>query len=189
MAVAYVLACFTFVKYLSIIIDSKSLAMTTRFLIGIGLAFALVFIGGICAVVSINSVTNRVAVTDETVPDKAAPAPVTVSDAPVSLPKPSEAPPQTPLAAAPVVPVTVLDSDLANLAAAVKLGATSTSTGDVSKDVLGSGGSYCAKIADGPVRLRPAQLAETFCPNGPGSHFGLGALSGIGQVTGDASPG
>jgi len=112
--------------------------MNSRFLMGLGLAFALVFVCGLAAVLSVNSMTDRVSVTSVPAVKQGAPsvvsAPVTAIATPVSLPNPAAA--AAPVAgAAPAgsTGYTVLDSDLANLAAAVKLGATST--GDVTRDV------------------------------------------------------
>ena len=107
--------------------------MSNRFLIGMALAFALVFIGGIAAVIGINSVTDRVSITD--VPaDKVVAAPVSTPPPDTApLPNPAAARPAAPATTGPVTPYVVLDSDLDKLARAVKLGATST--GDVGKDV------------------------------------------------------
>jgi hypothetical protein len=113
--------------------------MNTRFLVGIGVAFALVFIGGVAAVVGVNSVADRPSVIDVSpVPSSApepaiAPAPA-VADSLAALPNPAAASQPIPAqATGPLTPQPVLDADLAQLAAAVKLGASST--GDVTKDV------------------------------------------------------
>jgi hypothetical protein len=79
-------------------------------------------------------VADGVSVANDSPTQKSAPVPA-AQDIPISLPNPgavaANSPPAAPVG--PAVPYTVLDSDLANLAAAVKL--SSTSTGDVGKDV------------------------------------------------------
>jgi len=111
--------------------------MSNKFLIGIGTAFFFVFVLGIGAVMSINSMSGQPshpATTKAAEPssdssqvevqsvEQPAPAAAPVANAPAVAPSSSAA-----------VPVTVHDSDLAMLASAVKLGGTKT--GDVSKEV------------------------------------------------------
>src|SRR5229473_2178836 len=91
--------------------------MSNKFLIGIGVAFFFVFVLGIAAVVGIHSITGQAMVASQPA-TVASPAVTTVVSAPVS--------PQA-------VPTTVLDSDLARLAVAVKLG--KANMGDVSREV------------------------------------------------------
>jgi hypothetical protein len=113
--------------------------MSNKFLIGLGLAFALVFLGAIAAVVGITSATDRVIMVDDSPPARPAGSASVADSAPAPAPlaasvdvRPWPAAGATPASAA-AVAVTVDDSDLAALAAAVKLGASST--GDVSRDV------------------------------------------------------
>jgi hypothetical protein len=103
--------------------------MTNKFLIGIALAFFFVFILGVGAVVGISHMTEQTAVS---------PPPTTTTPEVQSPEQP--APPVSPrlitVAAPPsslqAAPITVLNSDLDRLAAAVKLG--EANTGDVSKE-------------------------------------------------------
>ncbi len=116
--------------------------MSHKFLIGVGAAFLLVFAGGIAAVVSMSSlsdVSNRPS--QAAAPPSPRPAPALVSLAPEANSSLTAAPVVTPapkpessaLVSSTDAPKLVLDSDLAKLADAVKLG--KTNTGDVSKNV------------------------------------------------------
>lgn len=96
--------------------------MSSRFLLGIGLAFLLVFVAGIAAVVGITAVTDRPIVTDDSSVDKTPGKPVVAQFVPVA-PVPSSAEITT------VMPDSVLDSDLAGLADAVKLNQLSAGVG------------------------------------------------------------
>jgi hypothetical protein len=109
--------------------------MLTRFLIGTGLAFALVFIAGIAAILSVTQDADRIGTV--TTPASAVNGSVPVAEATPNLHMPNPravAQVSVPaINAASTVPCPVFDSDLAKLAAAVKL--SPLSTGDVSKDV------------------------------------------------------
>jgi hypothetical protein len=113
--------------------------MTNKFLIGIGVSFLFVFALGIAAVVGINSLSEQTTVISDPATTKPAIAflPAPPSLVPEAQAQDQPAPvvsPVLPTAAFPaVIPVPVLDSDLASLAAAVKLGGSNT--GDAGKEV------------------------------------------------------
>ncbi len=95
--------------------------MSIRFLLGMALAFMVVFVVGVAAVISITSMTDRPSVSDLT-PSSHVPVPLVVQAAT----SPAHATIGT------VMPDVVLVSDIDSLAAAVKL--TNLASG-VSKDV------------------------------------------------------
>ncbi|MEJ0000141.1 MAG: hypothetical protein WDO13_13810 [Verrucomicrobiota bacterium] len=113
--------------------------MSNRFLIGIGIAFVVIFGIGFAAVIGITSLTDEVTVADYAQTQKPVDASVSTAVAPSFAPFTApaaqhEASATTEVRGTPIVgSQIVLDTDLAKLAAAVKLGGSAT--GDVSKDV------------------------------------------------------
>src|SRR5476651_407518 len=102
--------------------------MSNKFLIGIGTAFFFVFVLGIAAVVGINTMSEQTTVINDVATTK--PAGPALSASPSLAPEvqsqgqpvPVEKTAVSPQTLSPATPVPVLDSDLAQLAAAVKLG-------------------------------------------------------------------
>ena len=117
--------------------------MNTRFLIVIGVAFLLVFVCGVAAVVGINSISEQTVASTQVTPvtttksAQSSDAVSPLSSLKVEAPEPARAgtSPAIPtvVVSHPTTPMPVLDSDLVQLAAAVKL--SGTNTGDVSREV------------------------------------------------------
>jgi hypothetical protein len=114
--------------------------MSHRFLIGIGVAFFAVLAFGVAAVVGVTAMSESAGTSSQTITSASV---VTTADpTPAAAPalQPRVAADPTPRAASPALPnaahdtgVTVQDSDIAQLADAVKLGRTNS--GAVSKEV------------------------------------------------------
>ncbi len=107
--------------------------MTPRFLVGIALAFALVLMGGVGAVMSATSLSDRAAVANGSPIEPGVAGPVAADNPPASSSDIRAVALNSAAGAVTRAPYIVLDSDLAALAAAVKLG--TASAGRVSKAV------------------------------------------------------
>ena len=112
--------------------------MSNKFLLGICLAFSAIFIFGLAAVVGVNSSTTpgfTEHTTMKTSPpsEPASPQPSSAATLPTPETDANSEPKVSSPISSPDAAVTVQDSDLQKLAAAVKLGAVNT--GDVSKNV------------------------------------------------------